>query len=85
MKRTYHLQDYEAEDISFRVKVEKYRDIKKEKKLYMIGEDGYIVVDYGAADYKNESYEQHEEIEDFTQTDQTIFYDESTFTTFGQY
>jgi len=59
--------------------VQKYYDDKRDKKLYLICRDGYIIVNY-----KIDSYEQHERIENFIEADQVVFYDESKFTTFGQ-
>ena len=59
--------------------VREYYDDKRKEKLYLICGTGYIVIDY-----KTCSYEQHKEIDDFAQTDQTVFHDETNFATFGQ-
>lgn len=59
--------------------LQEYYDDTKESKLYLIGENGYIVVDYNV-----ETYKQYPRMEDCKQEDQAVFQDESKFTAFGQ-
>lgn len=51
------------------IDVYKYVDMKKEGKLYIIGSMGYTIVDY----QYTKSYEQHETIGEFSDTDQKVF------------
>lgn len=68
---------YDSENESFQRKVTEYYIDEKTKKLYLIGEAGYSVIDYAI-----DRYEEHKKVEDCTQEDQAIFREESKFTVF---
>ena len=70
---------YDSENDLFQRKVKEYYDDKKAKRLYLIGEAGYSVIDY-----KTGRYEEHKKAEDCKQEDQAVFQDESKFTAFEE-